>query len=36
VEYRGLSIDKSEPFERLILSIFNLNMAKQAVDEYNW
>lgn len=34
VEYRGLSMDKSEPFERLIMSIFNLNMAKQILDKY--
>lgn len=40
VEYRGLSMDKSEPFERLIISIFNLNMSKQIIDKYlgsvNW
>ena len=34
VEYRSLSIDKSEPFERLMTAIFNLNMSKQAADKY--
>jgi hypothetical protein len=34
VEYRWLLINKKEPFERLILSIFNLNMVKQAMDKY--
>ncbi len=29
VEYRNFSIDKSEPFERLILAIFTLNMVYQ-------
>ena len=33
-EYRSLSIDKAESFERLIISIFNLNMAKQVLDKY--
>ncbi|HKL43701.1 MAG TPA: hypothetical protein VJ892_00285 [Candidatus Absconditabacterales bacterium] len=33
-EYRSLSIDKAEPFGRLLISIFNLNMAKQLVDKY--
>ena len=28
-EYRGLSIDRAEPFERCMVSIFNLNMAKR-------
>ena len=35
-EYRSLSIDKAEPFGRLLISIFNLNMAKQLVDKYIW
>lgn len=33
-EYRTFNIDKSESFERLVISIFNLNMAKQAIDKY--
>ncbi|MDD5213298.1 MAG: hypothetical protein PHG82_02645 [Candidatus Gracilibacteria bacterium] len=33
LEYRSLGIDKKEQFERLILSIFNLNMAKQDLDK---
>ncbi len=37
VEYRSLSIDKAEPFERLILAIFSLNMAyKVFYDVFNW
>ncbi len=34
VEYRWLLIINWENFERLILSIFNLNMAKQVLDKY--
>ncbi len=33
VEFRCLSIDKSEPFERLILAIFILNMARQICSD---
>ena len=33
-ELRWLSIDKTESFERMIMSGFNLTMAKQAVDKY--
>lgn len=33
-EFRSLSIDRAEPFERCVVSIFNLNMAKQALDKY--
>lgn len=33
-EFRALSIDRAEPFERCVLSIFNLNMAKQALNKY--
>lgn len=34
VEYKSLAIDKKEQFERLVVSIFNLNMAKQAIEKY--
>ncbi len=36
VEYRWFSIDKFESLERLILSLFNLNMAKQIVEKHFW
>lgn len=34
VEYRALSIDKAEPFEKGVVSLFNLNIAKQALNKY--
>lgn len=33
-EYRSLDINKAEQFERLLISIFNLNTAKQILDKY--
>ncbi len=33
LEYRSLSIDKMEQFERLIISIYNLNMSYQVYKE---
>ncbi|MBP8016835.1 hypothetical protein KAZ01_02395, partial [Candidatus Gracilibacteria bacterium] len=33
-EYRCLAIDESEPFEKCLISNFNLNMAKQALEKY--
>ncbi len=33
VEYRNFSIDKAEPFERLIISTFNLHIAKQLFEK---
>ncbi|MCX6823363.1 MAG: hypothetical protein NTX91_05260 [candidate division SR1 bacterium] len=33
-EYRSLDINKAEQFERLLISIFNLNMAKETLDKY--
>lgn len=34
VEYRSLSIDRAEPFERAVTSMFDLHIAKQALDRY--
>ncbi len=36
VEYRSFDINKKWPFEKLMISVFNLNMAKQTVDKYLW
>ena len=33
-EYRALDINKAEQVERVLLSIFNLNTAKQVIDKY--
>ncbi|HRY82790.1 MAG TPA: hypothetical protein P5232_03780 [Candidatus Moranbacteria bacterium] len=33
-EFRAFSIDRAESLERCVVSIFNLNMAKQALDKY--